>query len=437
MNTNTILSRYAPLFIACLIVAPAPAAEEVVVFVFDQTLDAVFRLHDRNHDGDMLDPNEVTRFFDDTVGGGLGLDNSQGLYALGPWALLATDNFAPDNVVLMVDLNHDGDAFDAGEALEWFNGALPGGYHLTNPVTLSLGHDGAFYLIDNNTLDTANPEAVYRLEDINDDGDVNDAGEVTLYFELSPPGASLTTTFDIEFDSAGAGYVFDITDPDQIESIDRISPDASSIAEWIDSADLYWNFGLVFSGGNELTVNVDTDEIVAVAVAGNWTAYIIALNDRDSSGYIDDGRELRVLWSEVDNADGVTSGLPRDLFYAWDGSLVFADNGEDQVVRLVHQNADFDYLDANESRVIYNADLVGDTGLPEMRNLLSVAAAPTPLAGDCDADEDVDASDVDNCVGCLAGPGNGLGTGCICSDDDFDGDVDVVDFAAVQAAYTG
>ncbi|UCG17345.1 MAG: hypothetical protein JSV19_04795 [Phycisphaerales bacterium] len=57
--------------------------------------------------------------------------------------------------------------------------------------------------------------------------------------------------------------------------------------------------------------------------------------------------------------------------------------------------------------------------------------------GDCDADGDVDLSDFADFEGCLAGPGGGLGTGCVCFDLDDNGDVDLGDFAEFQLAFTG
>ena len=416
--------------------AGAAAQEPLVVFVFDQNLDAVFRLEDRNHDGDMLDPGEVTRFFDDTVAG-IGTENSQGLYALDPFTLLATDNFAPDDVVLLVDANQDGDAFDPGEGSEWFDGALPGGYMLTNPVTLSLGIDGAFYLIDNNTLDTANPEAVYRLEDLNDDGDVNDEGEVTFYFELSPPGVIGATTFDIEFDAAGAGYVIDITDPDQIHSLDRIDPTATTRTEWVDSTALYWGMGLLLSGGYELTYNPVTKEIIADTTDASYYTNLIALRDRNGNGHIDVPSEVRVIWGELTHAAGLSVGAARDIMYADDGSLVWIDNQYKRVFRLYDYSGDGDYNDEGETIILYSSSAAEAVGLPVMANLLSCTVVRAPLAGDCDGDDVVDWGDTDDLVECLLGPENGLDTGCRCVDMDGDDDVDLADVAEFQTAFSG
>lgn len=414
----------------------AVAQEPIVVFVSDQTLDGVFRIEDLNLDGDTNDPGEVTLFFDETVPV-TGTENSQGLYAFGPHEVYATDNFEPDNVIRLVDLDRSGDAFGPAESTVWFDGALPGGFAMTNPVCLSRGPDGALYLIDNNTLDTANPEAVYRLEDLNADGDVNDPNEVTHYFELSPVGVSAATTFDVEFDNAGAAYVIDITDPQQIESIDRIDPNAQTISEWLNSADLFNNTGFVLSGMYELTYNPATDEIICGVVNLGFDVHFMALRDRNRSGAIDALNEVRIIWGETLNADGVSSGTARDFQLFDDGSIVFVDNLTDQLVRLVDRNGDNDFNDLNETLVMYSAAQAAAAGLPSPNNLLAIAVAYASIPGDCDEDGLTGAADLDAFTLCLSGPEIAAPSGCGCADIDHDSDVDLADAAVFQLRFTG
>jgi hypothetical protein len=60
-----------------------------------------------------------------------------------------------------------------------------------------------------------------------------------------------------------------------------------------------------------------------------------------------------------------------------------------------------------------------------------------PVHGDCDCDGDVDLTDFDVFIDCMAGPDNGLGANCACCDLDGDADVDIADFAAFQQDFTG
>ncbi len=389
-------------------VTGAAAQSDLAIFVFDQTTDTLLRMVDGNDDGDALDPGETTVFYSDAPGAMLGLDNSQGLFAVSQWEMRATDNFAPDNILSILDVNQDGDGLDVeDEVVVWHDGALPGGFTLTNPVCLSPGPGPASYMIDNNTLDQDNPEAVYRLEDLNDDGDVNDPGEVTLYFQLAPVGVSAATTFDIEFDAAGAGYVVDITDPNQIESIDRIAPDASTITEWVDSTDLLLLIGLLIGGGFELDYIPDTDELLISLVDGGSRTHIVALRDNDGSGRIDVASEARILWDEAVQVDGISVGTPRDLCYVpADGSIVFTEALNDQVVRLFDRNNDGDYNDANESMIVYDSKIAEANGLPRAPLMLSCAVAVIAprLPGDMNCDGTVSVGDINPFVLALTDP---------------------------------
>jgi len=66
-----------------------------------------------------------------------------------------------------------------------------------------------------------------------------------------------------------------------------------------------------------------------------------------------------------------------------------------------------------------------------------ISAAPTWAEGDCDYDGDVDLDDFADLDACLSGPGGGLGAGCDCHDTDNDLDVDLDDFGRFQEAFTG
>lgn len=396
--------------IALAAVAATPLAwagspQRLVVFVFDQTLKAILRVEDKNLDGDTLDPGEVTRYFDSTTPG-FGTGNSQGLVALGPNDLLATDNFDPDDIVRLRDLNGDGDAFDTGEYVEWFNGIVPGGTHITNPTCLEFGPNGSFVLDDNNTLDSTVQEAVYLLKDNNSDGDVNDPGEVVTHFVLSPAGVSQTTTFEAIFDDAGACYVFDITDPNQIEHIDRINPGATAKTQWLRSTTLLNLAGLVFGTSFKLEHDPMTDELIAAASDLSNRVYLIALKDRNGTNSIDQANEIRVLWTEGLNADGLNIGVARDFTLAADRSIVFVDSGTDVIVRLFDLNDDGDYNDLGETRVIYSAATAGAAGQQSATQLLSVATAVVPpCPADLDGDGSVGASDLAILLGSWGGGG--------------------------------
>ena len=350
------------------------AAAIDIVFVHDQIADEILRLVDRNGDGDATDPGEATVFLDDSLPPAIGNDNAQGLVALGPNSILATDNFEPDNIVRAEDFNNDGDALDPGEAFVYFDGSLPGGFILTNPADLRRVGPAQYLLLDNNTLDETNPEAVYLLEEINDDL-IIDETEVTLLFELSPAGDSQTTTFDVVRDSDGLLYTIDITDPGQIESLDVLDPESGLKQEWFDSVDLLNLAGAVLTGTvNELEYIEKTNEVIFGASSLGGAQVIFAAADTNGSGTIDSPSEIRLLWSETGSADMPDTGSPRDFVLGADGSLFWTDGLQDRVWRLVDRNNDGDYNDAGETVVFYDADDATAAGLPPIELALSIAA---------------------------------------------------------------
>ncbi len=361
------------LLAAAVALAAGSASAIDIVFVHDQIADEILRLVDRNGDGDATDPGEATVFLDDSLPPDLGNDNAQGLVALGPSTILATDNFAPDNITRSQDFNNDGDALDPGETFVYFDGALPGGFTLTNPAELRWIGSGRYLLLDNNTLDTVNPEAVYLLEEINDDLIIS-GDEVSLLATFSPAGSSISTTFDVVLGNDGSLYTLDITDPNQIESIDIVDPGATTKRQWFDSVDLLNIEGYVFTGTiNELDHIAATDEVIFGASGLGGASAILAARDTNGNGIIDNGFEIRVLWDENLSLDNPDPGSPRDMWLASDGSLFFTDGLRDRVWRLIDRNNDGDYNDGNETRVFYDAADATAAGLPPISLALSVS----------------------------------------------------------------
>ncbi len=352
-----------------------PTLRPVVVFAFDQTLDAVIRMEDLNRDGDFHDPGEVTRFFDDTVPV-TGVENAQGIVAIGPREVLATDNFAPDNVIRMRDDNLDGDAFDAGEASVFFSGDIGDGLSIANPAELQPSPFGGFYLHDNNDVTGAelNHEAIYYLEDLNDDGDVDDAGELIILREVGEPGVVPPAILSIVPAPDGTLYAYDFSSTPG-DNIQRISPNGATQNTFIDEVAFanFTNFAF-FLSGFELAYDDDPGRLITAPVDGQFRSALFALNDANGSGTINNASELQLLFYEFNHPDGINVGSPRDIVWVdEDDTCVFCDAGQDQIVRLRDTNGDGDFLDAGETSVVYSAAIAGPAGLISAQNLLSLS----------------------------------------------------------------
>ncbi len=369
--------------VALLTLAGAAFAGDPVVFVSEQTDDKILRLQDLNGDGDMHDPGEVILMMDDSPSPTLGIDNSQGMVALGPDDLLATDNFDPPNILRLTDLNGDHDAFDAGETTVFFSGGLPDGIVMMNPADLIPRRAGGYYLIDNNTLDDqTNPEAIYLLQDSNGDGDVDEPGEVTLISELGPIGqCCVYTTFSLAEDDDGMLYTVNISDPNQIESVDIIDPATGAVREWITSTRMLQLSGFVIFASYEVAYDPATDQIL-LPVSGGSSDAIIGLSDIDGSGFIDQPFEIELRWRET--FAGVSTGAPRDIAIDDNGDLWFIDSLNDRLYHLADHNNDGAWFAPDETILVYDSATAAANGMEDLPLGLTIAVTLTD--DDCQAD---------------------------------------------------
>jgi hypothetical protein len=100
---------------------------------------------------------------------------------------------------------------------------------------------------------------------------------------------------------------------------------------------------------------------------------------------------------------------------------------------------------SSQFRIRFTAEDIGtqsvvEAGIDdfEIFDVQCAVAGCVPGSGDHDVDGDVDGADLAEFVNCLLGPNaSSGGTPCDCFDADSNGEIDLVDFAAVQAAYTG
>lgn len=359
-----------------------PAPTRVVAFVFDQDLDAVFRLSDDNNDGDAADPGETSRFYDDAADPVTGTGNAQGVLALSANEVIVTDNFAPVNMVRLRDLDGDGNAFGLGEATVFFSGALPGGLAMTFPTNLTRGADGALYFYENTVLDPALPDAIYRLEDLNADGDVDDAGEVSLVAITAAVGENDVSAFDVEVPYDGAAYFLDTKEDDDIRRLYSI--DESGEAVVVLAGDSLWQWTqddeeLILSyGSHETSWLPSTGEVLITAGRiGDRTQHILALNP-GIDGVVTAPIETRLLWDDAAD-DAPDTGTLNDLFALENDQLIATDALNDRVLLFTDSDADGDYNDTGEVRAFYDADLAETAGQPVFRHTRTVSAVLVSL----------------------------------------------------------
>lgn len=191
------LSLYLPCAaISAVVSAPAPAAlgdefvRRPVVYVCDSSTDAVWRLVDFDGDGVMNSDGEATIYYDD-VTGGLVFGNPCAL-ALTPTGVLYVNDSTQDQVFRLEDLNGDGDANDAGEHGIFFDGTSgtnAAGLVLSSSFAMDLDASGRLWLTNADYGAGSSPDCIFWIEDLNADGDAQDAGESGIYHYPPTSGA--------------------------------------------------------------------------------------------------------------------------------------------------------------------------------------------------------------------------------------------------------
>ncbi len=114
-------------------------------------------------------------------------------------------DFTLDAVLVLIDLNGDGDANDLDEIRPFFDTSSPDpSLHPATPRSIAVDQNGVVYLADAGSNDF-----ILRLEDLNDDGDANDLGEAQIYFDASSGGEGIASVSNIVLDTDGFLYFTD------------------------------------------------------------------------------------------------------------------------------------------------------------------------------------------------------------------------------------
>jgi Ca2+-binding RTX toxin-like protein len=335
--------------------APAPSAYPISFLYGDFTLEAVYLARDLNRDGDLRDPGELAVFFDGSNASGLTAPAGSVLdltYAPGGDVLYG-DN-PTDSVYRLRDRNGDGDAQDAGEAKVWFSAAgNAAGFAMPTANGISVGVDGAVYIV-NAGVASQPGDVIYRTLDRNRDGDAQDAGEANVWLDLQTL-VPTSSAFEISF-TGEIAYVTDTNGaaPDAIyRAVDANRNgvvDRGEVTTLIaDGNALGVNVDFPHDSLGETIFSAEFSN-----PAGNHRLY--ALNDRDGSGSIDANGEARLVWDASHLPDTYDVSTIAGIDAVADGSILLSANGgqanQDALIRLVDGNGDGDFLDDGETAVL-------------------------------------------------------------------------------------
>ena len=332
--------------------AAVPAAPLDFFLYADQGTDEVLLTRDANGDGDANDAGETTVFFSAANGSGLvgPTTNVLTLTQAGNGAVFVGDG-GTNTVYRLRDDNADNSAQGAGEASVWFLAANADGLALNTPNGLAEGADGAIYVVEADTRGTPSGDFVYRTQDLNGDGDANDAGEATVWLDLQAlsPNAS---AFEISFDGDTA-YIADTRGTEENVIYRARDLDGNGTIGTGEVTEL-------IAGDNPFGIPVDFAMDARDGSVFLWEFLdfagpqsVVRLDDLDGSGVIDADAEWAEIWNTTFLPDGFNTFAAFGMAAAPDGSLLLTSNdgdaAGDNLVRLLDLNGDGDYLDAGET----------------------------------------------------------------------------------------
>jgi hypothetical protein len=174
------------------------------LFATDTTGDSIARLVDLDQDGNFNGTGEAKVFYDETMGG-IALSNNSAIGMRSDGTVFVTDS-TEDIVLALRDNNRNGDANDLGEASIWFDGRVGGnlsGIVMTSAQNIFCDGPQRIFVASANA-GSGGFDAILLLQDLNGDGNANGLGEAREFAVFLPgvcPGSSLTgRRFRLEFE---------------------------------------------------------------------------------------------------------------------------------------------------------------------------------------------------------------------------------------------
>ena len=333
-----------------------PYSRTMDMLVVDSTYDGVWRCIDRNQDGDLLDANEVISYYSDLVGS-IPLGNPSCIATAYDGTVYVGDS-TEDVIVAMRDNNGDGDANSLGEHRVFFDSNNLSGVIMASIGGLHVDALGRVFAAVANTS-TGGSDAILIFEDLNGDGDANDAGEAREYHTVPGTGAigdSIPTEVlagpDLNLYYAEAGATGVITKGVYRLSDNNFDGDCNDPGErtlfWDTSvigASAPFHYGMAIDAtGRFYLSDHSSNETI-------WTAF-----DADNSGTID-ASEQGVFYQ-------TSASTWWDIVVREDGTVLLCeDQTPDRITALRDLNGDFNAMGVGESREIYDDTLASNPDL--------------------------------------------------------------------------
>ncbi len=390
--------------------------------IADRTNDAQFRVRDLNNNG-IIDNDEIFLWFSGTNAAGTPAATNPTAQAISVCRIMILGDQQNARVLRITDADNDGDAQDLGESSVFVAAGNSAGLSFAFPTGVAFDSQCRAYVV--NAGNASGPDAIYRLVDLNGDGDAMDqvrgVHEATLYVADGAFGAGNGpySPQEIFFDSNDVGYLHNSST--NLHGIFRFvdsnnngrADDAGEFTTFLDTNNasavpIVAGFALE---PDRFRMNLHTAMYTLQTASGGVDQLVRAVDLNDDHDAQDTG-EATLVWSNP--AAGFT-GI--DVISLLNGDVLVTDNSGNTVVRLHDANNNGNFMDAGEQTVYC---LNGAATMAAVRQMDMLCRK-----GDVNCDGMVNVSDL---LAIINAWNQG---GCRPSDINCDGSVGVSDLLAV------
>jgi hypothetical protein len=352
-----------------LLAQTLPQERSYDIMVTDSDLNTLVRLSDRTQNGLFQNiANEWALVYDGAISGGVGLDTPASLAFDHRGHLFLSDTGA-DAILRFIDNDGDGMTVGGGEWQVFVDATNFAGF--TVPSILKIAFDANGVLYGMNSGVSAQPiDYIFRAVDLNADGDANDSGEMSVFYDGTQGPFAIATPFGLAIDPVnGDVYASDIF-PDAIYRMrdTNLDGDAHDAGE----TTLVFNGpagGPLLSNANTLRFHPNGDLFYNDAT----TDQIVRLRDNDADGDFNDPGEATVFADLTGNSLNVPKNQ-FDIEIDENGVVWAVENSTfDAIIRYEDLNADGDAQDSGEVTKVYDT-LIGPGQINLPRALARVPA---------------------------------------------------------------
>ncbi len=330
------------------------------LMVVDSTRDHVVWLQDLDADGRYDGPGESQIFYDDSaIGPNLSVPSA--LIARSD-DLLLLDGGTIDSLLSLRDIDQDGFATGAAEVRVIYDDEAAGP-DLAVPSSMAIDPSGVIYIGDRSTT----KRHVLRLQDLDGDGDMDQADEATIWLQISgnPPLSNFTPTAvclaadgTLLVGDGASGFIYACRDLDG----DGRAQGSNEVQPWFTTPNRHGVFNV------DALTTTDGEQFY---LADEENGMILRLHDSDQNGTIDAIGEVQIFCDGTNPQSLVVA--PMVLFPSPAGGVLVGDPGQDSMLLAIDLDQDGAASTTGEQQLVFD-----DQGalLPSISGIASV---PGPL----------------------------------------------------------